>query len=80
MPPQWRTIKIPASAYDDAIALRERIARAGVDALPEHLRDRAFDERLGAARGVGIGAIVALGLLALGDLVGSKPKRRSRRK
>lgn len=80
MAPEWKTIKISASAYEDAVELREAIARAGLDALPDHLRERALDDAAGAGRGVGIGAVVALGLRALADVVSAKPKRSRRRR
>jgi len=78
--PRWKTIKIPAAAYDEAVALREKLAHLGLDTLPEPLRERAVDEAAGAGRGVGIGAVVALGLLALDDVLRDRSKRRRARR
>ena len=79
MPPVWKTIKIPAGAYDDAVALRDTLARVGLDALPPRLRKVAVDDRAGAGRGLGIGTVVALGLLALEDVIPKRVPRNRRR-
>jgi hypothetical protein len=75
MPPEWKTIKIPANAYDAAVALRLKLRTAGVGALPEHLREIALNEE---ARGIGIGTIVTMSLVALLDALKRKEQRRTR--
>jgi hypothetical protein len=78
VPSQWITIKIPAPAYDAAVELRQRLRAEGLDALPDDLRDVAVDEN---SRGVGIGTVVSLGLVALRDVLDASSTRpRNRRK
>ncbi len=66
---EWKTIKIPASAYEKAQELRDLISRRGTDSLPAGLRDISID-------GVGIGATVALGLAALEQAIGDDARRK----
>lgn len=59
--PEWKTIKIPADAYDMIARLRERLVNLGFGSLPDHLQEE-FAEGGGV---VGIGMIVRLGLVDL---------------
>lgn len=68
-PTEWKTIKIPAAAYEKAQELRDLLTRRGTDSLPPSLREVPID-------GVGIGSTVALGLAALEQAIASAGKRR----
>jgi hypothetical protein len=68
-PTEWKTIKIPAVAYEKAQQLRDLLSRRGTDSLPVALREVPID-------GVGIGSTVVLGLAALELALASAGKRR----
>ena len=70
-PIEWKTIKIPASAYAKAQALRDLLTRRGTDVLPPGLRELPLE-------GLGIGSTVALGLAALEQAIGASDRRRRR--
>jgi hypothetical protein len=71
---EWVTIKVPVSAYRQAVALRQLIARRGLDALPTDVQDTA-EIAAGTGRAIGIGTIVAMGLLGLTHALGGAEKR-----
>ncbi len=64
---EWKTIKIPVEAYEQAVALRDGLVRSGLDALPPRLREIVLEQE--DRRGIGIGTIVTLGLASLEDTV-----------
>lgn len=110
---EWKTIKIPLAAYNQALALREQFAYRGIDALPPEVRNpvipsecprcgsgvnhlhisyeqiRCTNQACGYTshvlglsadtwKGIGIGAVVSLGLVGLVALLNEPSKKVTR--
>lgn len=110
---EWKTIKIPLAAYNQALALREQFAYRGIEALPPEVRTpvvpdacprcgsnvhhlhisydqvRCTNQACGYTnhvlglsadtwKGMGIGAVVSLGLVGLVALL-NQPSKTAKR-